>query len=441
MRGTYDNLDRIRLVQSKAKFSRNNPSLDDSGTVPLSAIKSEDLGDDGFPQKCPEHTSRECSCTSSASSHPLVPTASHPQASVPSTFNNLLQQNPRAPVFYGRDLKHMRIFNQEVDEAVHRRFREVHEQLEPVLLNFMSKERIAYRSTGIRLLVLGATEDEAKPWIIVHCPHSARKKTRKFLKKDLIMSICQGSSSCQIKFDLAVCPSLEKSDSEDPDEVFIEEDDSRTPEARIPQIKIIQSGTARYATMGGFVSVTVAHEKKLVYGLTAGHIVPTEDLDDKDVCMSLSEDSEDDESDDERDNDSNSSSFDHKPVCFSLNAESRPSLRDSFAVGDEGLNDKHRHSWANLGQMSRVSYSTRAQDHDWALIELTTTQTERLNVPKALSSAPLDAARPSDDHRALIWNKSMIECTISSLPARAILPSGNRFVDVDVLYPDDNEGM
>jgi hypothetical protein len=430
------------LVQSKAESSRNTIPVDNSARILLSVIKPDTIVDDAAPQECPEHTSIGCNCTSRganpcASSHLLVPWASTFQVSVPLISDRPLQQDVQAPVFYGREMKHMRIFSREVDEAVHVRFREVHEQLEPASLNFMSKERIAYRSTAIRLMVLGTIEEEAKPWVVIHCPHSARKKTRKFLKKDLIISMCQGSPSCQIKFDSAVCSSLEKADSEDLDEVFIEEDDSETFKAWTPQIKVVQSDIARYATMGGFVFVTVADEKKSVYGMTAGHVLPTEELYDRDVCISSEEDSEDDESDD----DSDSSSLDPNPVCYSSNAGSPTTPQHSFASDEEVPNDELHRSWASLGHMSRASYSTGAQDHDWALIELTTSQTERLKVSKALLGAPLHAARPAGDHRALVWNRSMTECTISSLPARAILPSGRRFVDVDVLYPDKNEGI
>jgi hypothetical protein len=56
-------------------------------------------------------------------------------------------------------------------------------------------------------------------------------------------------------------------------------------------------------------------------------------------------------------------------------------------------------------------------------------------------TSPGSADSPAGDRRALIHNKSMMGCTVSSLPAKAILPSGRSFVDVDVLHSNSNEGI
>jgi hypothetical protein len=394
------------LAQSKAVSLRTTPSVDNSRGILLSATKMCTEEDDVASLGCPEHAPTSCNCEfwsrkPSRPSQSSGSAVSHTPGPLPLTSGKSSQQDVQPPGFYRPKMEHTQIFNnKEVDEAVIIRFNEVSAQLNLALRSFWRTERIRYSFIGINIMVLGATEDVAKPWIVVHSPYKAEEKTWKFLQQKFIRNMCQATPTCQVEFDIAVCRALKKLGSETPDEVFIEQDDSQAVRTRTPLIKVMQSGTTNYATMGGFVIVTDAHGKKSMYGLTAGHVLPPEDWSDSEVHMSSEEDEDDDDDDDE----------DHR-------------------------------LWASLGHISKASYSSGARDHDWALIELTATQAGRLIVPKAPSSAPLVAARPAGNSRALIWNDTMVECTVSPLPARTILLSGSRFVDVDVLHPTTNEGI
>jgi hypothetical protein len=261
------------LVPSKAE-SHSAPSVNKSRTIlQLSAIDSHILEDDDSPQGCPEHASLRCQCTSQCvgASEVGARTIVVPQAPVPLEVDKTTQKVTQKLVFYGSEMKKIRRFDQEVEDAVYDRFVEVQSQLGEPLIQFLSKHGFALPGTAIRIMVLGATEDTAKPWIVVHCHKKAMKKANKFLEEDFVRSMCQG----QIKFDIAVCCSSVPLYSEDPDEVLIEQDGQETNGTCPPQIKVTKSGMVRYATLGGFVFVTMADGKTMVYGLTVGHVLPS----------------------------------------------------------------------------------------------------------------------------------------------------------------------
>jgi hypothetical protein len=426
-----------KLIQSKVESSHNTPSVVNSSKIlQLSAVNAYLPEDDEATQVCANHTSSSCRGTSRSTGAFQSCTADsavvHLEASASSRIDKHAQQDAPKLVFYGQEMKHIHVFNQEVDEAINRRFDEIRPHLERAVLNYLREKRCNVQGTAVQLRVLGATEDEAKPWIVVHCPKKAMKRANKFLGEDFVRRMCQG----HIMFDTAVCCSLRPAYSEDPDEVFIEQDSQETYEAWPPQIMVTRSGVSRYATFGGFVFVTMTDGKTLVYGLTAGHVLPTEEYNNTDGYMSPDEDSEDDESD----NDSIVSSTGRNSPDWSSDAGDISTLPGSSDSQDENSADLELRSWISLGCIDKASYSERAKNHDWALIELAATTTGPSNISKAPPSVPLEVARPAGDRRALIYNKSMVECTVSSLPARAILPSGDAFVNVDVLHLNANEG-
>jgi hypothetical protein len=427
-----------KLIQSKVESSRNTPSVDNSSKIlQLSAVNAYLPEDDEATQVCPNHTSSSCrgtSCgTGAFKSSAAASAVVHPKTFVSSKIDKHAQQDARKLVFYGKEMEHIQVFNQEVDEATNRRFHKIHLHLERAVLDYLRAKRCNVQGTAVQLRVLGATEDAAKPWIVVHCPKKAMERANKSLGEDTVRRMCQG----QIMFDTAVCYPLRPALSEDPDEVFIEQDSQETHEAWPPQIKVTKSGMVRYATLGGFVFVTMPDGKTLVYGLTAGHVLPSEEYYNADGYMSPDEDSEDDESDD----DSIVSSTGGNSSDGSPDAGDISTLQGSSDSEDEIPADLEHRSCTILGCIAKASCSERAKNHDWALIELAATTTEPSNNSKAPSSVPLEVARPASDRRALIHNRSIVECTVSLLPARAILPSGRSFVDVDVLHPNSNEGM
>jgi hypothetical protein len=448
--------------QSTVDPTCHTQSVDNSEKILFPSISRVEIDYSSKPQDGTELALTDRSSAAQATSATIPPTSSAPDVSVsvPYTSGRFLDQ-ARASVSTLPIIEGMQQFNQEVDEAVIARFSDVQKLLEPALITYLHKKRLKFRPLAIRLSVLGLSEDVAKPWIVVHCPKDVKKKVKSFLQKGFIRNICRGSQSCQISFDTVVGQPLQLAKSEIPDEVFVEEQDSEAFESWTPRIKVMQSEKAHYATMGGFVSIIDVQGTRSLYGFTAGHILPADELYNEDVhLLDDDEDSDDNKSlnDDEDSDDDNPLNDDDddgddndKSTISVLNSGKRlsslsPSLQGHVRLDNEVLeegnneqNEQIDHPWKSLGSMSKVSYSARARDRDWALVKLNANHNEQLDILQQRSDEMYPAACPTDGRSTAIGNISNMPCTVSVLPARAILPSGRKFVDVHVLQLPGNQ--
>jgi hypothetical protein len=75
-----------------------------------------------------------------------------------------------------RTIEGMRIFNQEVEDAVIVRFNTISDTVLPALIKNLRKGRHEFRPLGIQLLVLGHSEHDARPWMVVLCPEPVKKR-------------------------------------------------------------------------------------------------------------------------------------------------------------------------------------------------------------------------------------------------------------------------
>jgi hypothetical protein len=113
-----------------------------------------------------------------------------------------------------------------VEDAIQNHARNVIEQLGPALLNYLSKRRVEFRPLSLQLMLLGRTEHDATPWIVVLCPAKAKKKVQRYLEKDAVRNIYSGPPTRQHKYHAAVIGRpLEIKASESLDEVFVEQED------------------------------------------------------------------------------------------------------------------------------------------------------------------------------------------------------------------------
>lgn len=410
---------------------------------------SEDINEHGGQnaQECLNHDSMVCAGT--------VPNPD-PQHPVGSTVpENITAKTPDAPPHLSSVSKEgttgilgLNFYHRELDYSVTDRFDEVSKQLEPALVHYLHKRRVAFRPLAIQLLVLGATEDTAKPCIVVLCPALARKKVKRFFGKDFAIRICQGPPNCQIRFDAHVVGrSLETLGRDAPNEVFMEEDRPGFTTTWTPQIKVMHHSETQHATMGGFVCVTASDGKKSFYGLTVGHIVPCDQELGRNVLGTSEPVSETESSDTESDSESTTE------ICSDAE-EQHSDFADQHIVEDghpfpklkaefrsDYVKPESCRQWISLGAMSSASYSVRARNRDWALTHITAVQERRITVyghPFTLLRKPV---RVDGDLDAAIDNRVNIPCSISALPARVLLPSGHDFVDVKVLriYGDESK--
>ncbi|KAM4066117.1 hypothetical protein HRG_000266 [Hirsutella rhossiliensis] len=90
-------------------------------------------------------------------------------------------------------LAHLAEFDKAVDDATLSRFQDVHRQIEHPLLNYVRRKRPRekYRPMAVRLMVLGSSEETAKPCIVILCSGQQAKVVRKFFYKDSVGALCR----------------------------------------------------------------------------------------------------------------------------------------------------------------------------------------------------------------------------------------------------------
>jgi hypothetical protein len=125
--------------------------------------------------------------------------------------------------------------------------------------------------------------------------------------------------------------------------------------------------------------------KKVWYGLTAGHILPADEFNGGTETSDL-EDSDDEENDSENESNSDIESDGHfsdtgsimeaKRMALGRQKKRKRSLGSCDPDGDDFEEDGalQNPSWTTLGSMAEASYSKRARNRDWALINVTPTQ-------------------------------------------------------------------
>jgi hypothetical protein len=190
--------------------------------------------------------------------------------------------------------------------------------------------------------------------------------------------------------------------------------------------------------LGGFVSAIDRQGKKTVYGLTTGHILKSKEFYDANNNVVSDADGDVFSDDDTQEEDSE----DDEDYAYNY---SEPSSTTESSIGEtldkEMHIDPESHSWTSLGAVSAVSYSDRARDRDWALLDLDAIHNGQLKVPQVGTNEMRRPVRPADSQSAVICNRSKLACTVTSLPARAILPSGRKFIDVNVLHIAGDQGV
>jgi hypothetical protein len=247
----------------------------------------------------------------------------------------------------------MHIFSWEVENVVTDRFYDVSKALEPALIEHLRRMRIEFRPLSLQLMVLGVTEDVAKPWIVVLCPKSVKSKVVSFLKTDFAKSICQGTSSLKVSFNTVVVGRPIKPTSGDfPEDVFLENVSLNGLNSWTPRIKVVYSGTARYATIVGFLCTVDAQGNNSFYGLTAGHILPP-DHSQEEAMYGVSEDYDSDGISDSHNDEAHSDTI-------SLSDHSEDSVFED-EIHDEGDSESDQRSWTLVGNVSRASYSPSAR--------------------------------------------------------------------------------
>ncbi|KAK6509705.1 hypothetical protein TWF481_004436 [Arthrobotrys musiformis] len=238
------------------------------------------------------------------------------------------------------------------------------------------KSKLKPKFMAWKVKVLGENENTKRPYIVILCDAESTKKLTKFFSKKEIKQQCEGTAGLPPLPVLVItsAPTRVGSDLADVfgrEDVYLDGTNTNCGES----IKIVQNGKAKMATMGGIVMASIGGEVRF-YGITAGHIVEGDELDDDDdgddavSIGSLSDGSEselgsEDESSSETDSISTTAS----------------SLEIHVPAEASGCN----FGWTRVGQIMKPTAALQdpgGRNLDWSLVELVDKKQKRMNFLK-----------------------------------------------------------
>ncbi|KAL7783945.1 hypothetical protein V8C43DRAFT_325688 [Trichoderma afarasin] len=329
-------------------------------------------------------------------------------------------------------------FHKSVDNATISRFRHVHSLLEKPLLEYIrSTIRKKQCPISIRLMVLGRSEDDAKPCIVVLCPEQQSKKVRKFFDRKSVRAL-------------------------------------RFPKDGQPSFKIFVSSAGflveKRCTFGGVIKASWSNGEIKLYGLTVGHIL----LDDLEDDMTASTESDQSRCSDDwvfelSDSDSEDKSFDSSEEEQNDEAEPLCRMEELQLTLPDASSSWTADELGKIGSISKDSprYQSAATDtnyhepefyYDWALIDMISYKPNLIR-PRRMShdDAQEDRVFNFPDHELVMpvlpssgygkrqpvilvsGSEGLKWGSLSALPSRLLLGPGRGFVDSLILNLSSNK--
>jgi len=368
--------------------------------------------------------------TASSGSSDTVPDRNHASAGYPLTTSS--------------DLK---VFKKDVDDATWTRYKDVSERIQGPLLAFIKKSPRVYRQMALRLVVLGRTEEDARPRIVILCHPNVQKKVKKFFNQQDIRNIYQPEDGIlqSLEVEIIAHP-LEPKTTADGLVVHFDADArdvSRTLCGTL--IKIDAGSNFRITTLGGLVKANKANGSYALYGMIAGHAV--EDLTalesvDKDETFSGDEST--DESSDE-DDDTRRRQLGAPPAWPLGNTSLNPS-----AIKPTKRLPK---SWTALGRTLPLASTMTAQYLDWALLTIDNVRNYERNCIRNFAGTERgirsgDLVMPftlhhTPDSRSVVMMsgvQGLKKGVLSLRPSHVLLGPGTEFVSTYLVTLNDGAG-
>ncbi|RYP04108.1 hypothetical protein DL765_010307 [Monosporascus sp. GIB2] len=364
-------------------------------------------------------------------------------------------------------------FDKHVDNDTISRFSHIQSQIEKPLLKYVCKFPGKYRSMAIRLMVLGTSESEAKPYIVVLAPEDQCKRVRKFFDKSSVRTLCQPGDTTTPSFEVLVYgrPPEPKGADDNIDVLvpLINGSLGFTSDTYCGAPIIVRqpSGVEKRATFGGIVKAVSKNGGFKLYGLTAGHVVGDTD-DDLSIqsatdTVAHSDDLSISDSDSDSDTDGSVEEIQEAVEDAELSDEPKKAL---------ALQDDSSTSWSSLelgilGNISKESPQVSPGDgkdttwipgenFDWALVEMTSYKPNRLRPRSrtkdggshAVASTSGDLVMPPPLSDYIGVKKSVVIMSgsegpkrghISALPSRLLLRPGRKFVNSLVVNLEEDK--
>ena len=357
-----------------------------------------------------------------------------------SSIGRLLRLAPK----YGNLLE----YDQAVSKETVDHFKRIVGRLEVALVDYMRKHFNTHYPMSIRLMILGNSSEEAKPWIVVFCHEKRERRTRRFFKKRFAQDQCQQSFEV-----LVVGHALQTTGGSAVDVMtdcnFATETLSGAP------IRLLGQDQAQRGTLGGLIKIIDAEGGYEVCGLTAGHLVvpasktPIESFSnseesgeiDSDLCPSEDEDEDEESHDQTRSNNG---------VLVRGAASHVPSIQDTKPPAMA--------YWTPFGHVDKGSAPSSDGDgsdpsaRDWALITIhrqADLKPNLLRARSAMKDRAADLAMPTKEKmditttRHVLLNSSGKECqlgSLSPLPCSVWLGHHQGFVNAFPLKMGEDSG-
>ncbi|KAI1414437.1 hypothetical protein F5Y13DRAFT_158543 [Hypoxylon sp. FL1857] len=127
-----------------------------------------------------------------------------------------------------------------------------------------------------RLAMMGTSDDEAKPHIIIFCQSSHKNLIQRFIKQDIVADVCRPPDSDVPSFEVLVLGDAPRLRTAESDIKIVAEVGRITTEGYItlcgmPISFQCPSGQRQNATFGGIIKVVTAQGEVELYGITSGH--------------------------------------------------------------------------------------------------------------------------------------------------------------------------
>lgn len=365
-------------------------------------------------------------------------------------------------------------FNKEIDRATGDRFRDILDRLEAPLFTYMQKSFRKHRPMALRLMVLGRTEADAKPWIVALCHEDRVKRVQRFFDKSYVKEICRPQDRTIPSFEVTVIGQAPRTRSGGAIDVHMDMLSS-TAGARSTccgtLVKLSREDEHRLGTLGGLIKVTSISGEYTLYGMVAGHLVEEMELAGSDptnwtspsglekVLASSEEDSDWDSAEEaEEDSDWDSAEeaeeendmISDTPVPCNLQTHHAPlrknsTLQEAFRSPNKQGSEKHE--WQPIGQVftgasaaARAShFSVNQRVRDWSLVSFSSEfdlKPNMLNDKSKVSKAadlkvPLKSITTSSAALAVVVSsgaQGLLPGTLSPLPCSYWSGFGNKFV-------------
>jgi hypothetical protein len=321
-------------------------------------------------------------------------------------------------------------FEKDVDETTSLYFEDIVQRLKGPLLVSLRKSKKNFRPFAIRLLVLGQDESSAKPYIVVFCPLCITGLVRKYFSMNASQRLCQPGKAGPASFEVIVeGKPIQPTTSEHLYPISIRTGCPVGGHQRYRNIplRIDGIGGTRYATMGGYIVITDKNETASIYGLTAGHSIVQDDLEEEVPSERASE-----EPNAERNLFPELTTF-----AFSHFLEPATNRTTRNATNNVTAHSREVTEWSGTANVAPASFSTQACDRDWALLEAVMersnngTQEEKMFERYRLGDPGSGTVLIGDDAERSLQPPCIGK--ISRLPSFAILSYGSDFVRVHTI--------